>query len=164
MSAPIDAAQFRAAMARFPGAVTIVTALSGSERRGITATAVCSVTADPPSLLVCLNRKTGTCAAVRESGMFNVNLLPDAASPIALRFAGAGGVTGEDKFAAGDWITDARGLPLLTEASLSFSCDVAEVTEAGSHSIFIGQITGLMLGAAPALIYEQSRFHRLQAI
>src|SRR3990167_7561227 len=96
MSAPIDAAQFRAAMARFPGAVTIVTALSGSERRGITATAVCSVTADPPSLLVCLNRKTGTCAAVRESGMFNVNLLPDAASPIALRFAGAGGVTGEE--------------------------------------------------------------------
>jgi flavin reductase (DIM6/NTAB) family NADH-FMN oxidoreductase RutF len=164
MSAPIDAARFRAAMARFPGAVTIVTALHGAERRGITATAVCSVSADPPSLLVCLNRQTGTCAAVHESGLFNVSLLPDEASPIALRFAGVGGVTGEEKFAAGDWTIDVRGLPVLAEASLSFSCEVAEVTEAGSHSIFIGQIIGMTLGAAPALIYEQSRFHRLQPI
>lgn len=164
MSAPIDATLFRAAMARFPGAVTIVTALAGVERRGITATAVCSVSADPPSLLVCLNRKTGTCAAVRESGKFNVNLLPDAASPIAIRFAGVGGVTGEDKFAVGEWTSDERGLPLLAEASLTFCCDVTEITEAGSHSIFVGQIACLTLGAAPALIYEQSRFHRLQAI
>ena len=64
MGAPIDTASFRAAMARFPGAVTLVTARTpGGERRGITATAVCSVTADPPSLLVCLNARTGTCAA-----------------------------------------------------------------------------------------------------
>ena len=138
--------------------------LPGAERRGITATAVCSVSADPPSLLVCLNRKSGTCAAVRESDKFNVNLPPDAANPIAVPFSGAGGVTGEDKFAVGDLTSDARGLPLLAAASFTFSCDVAEITEAGSHSVFIGQITGMTLGAAPALIYEQSRFHRLQAI
>ncbi|KAF0173250.1 MAG: nitrilotriacetate monooxygenase component B protein [Rhodobacteraceae bacterium] len=164
MTAPIDAADFRTAMARFPGAVTIVTALSGTERRGITATAVCSVTADPPSLLVCLNRKTGTCAAVAESGRFAVNLLADAAHPIALRFAGVGGVTGEDKFAAGSWATDAAGLPLLAEAVTSFSCEVAETLQAGSHTIFIGQITGLVQNAGAALIYEQSRFHRLSPL
>ena len=65
--AVVDVAAFRAAMARFPGAVTIVTARDGDERRGITATAVCSVSAEPPSLLVCLNKRTGTCAAVRAS-------------------------------------------------------------------------------------------------
>lgn len=85
-------------MARFPGAVTIVTSRAGPERRGITATAVCSVSADPPSLLVCLNRKTGTCAMVRETGRFNVSLLAGEAQAIALRFAGADGATGEGKF------------------------------------------------------------------
>lgn len=160
----LDAAAFRAAMARFPGAVTIVTALHGAERRGITATAVCSVTADPPSLLVCLNRKTGTCAAVRAGGRFNVNLLPGEGGPTALAFAGAGGVTGEAKFASGDWEADADGLPVLATAALTFSCAVSEVLEAGSHSIFIGQIEAIRSGEGAALIYEQSRFHRLEPL
>lgn len=164
MGAPVDLAGFRAAMARFPGAVTIVTALSGNERRGITATAVCSVTAEPPSLLVCLNRKTGTCAAVRDSGIFNVNLLRGDGGEIAMRFAGAGGVTGEDKFLAGNWRQDVRGLPLLSEAVVSFGCEVAETIEAGSHAIFIGTITEITFGTGEPLLYEQSKFHRLQPI
>lgn len=164
MTAQIDATEFRAAMARFPGAVTIVTALAGSERRGLTATAVCSVTADPPSLLVCLNRKTGTCAAVRASGLFNVNLLAGDGGPIALRFAGAGGVTGEAKFTQGRWSQDARGLPLLSEATLNFSCNVTEMMQAGSHTVFIGQIIGLTQNDGAALLYEQGNFHRLSPL
>ncbi len=162
----IDANAFRAAMARFPGAVTIVTARDPAtrERRGITATAVCSVTADPPSLLVCLNRKTGTRAAVQASGRFNVNLLAGDGGPLALRFAGADGVTGEEKFATGDWQDDPDGVPLLSGAILTFGCMVSESLEAGSHSVFIGQIGGLTLGDGAALIYEQSRFHRLQPL
>lgn len=164
MGAAVDAASFRAAMARFPGAVTIVTALAGAEQRGLTATAVCSVSAEPPSLLVCLNRKTGTCAAVRASGLFNVNLLQGPASPLALRFAGAGGVTGAEKFALGDWGVDARGLPLLGQALVGFSCEVAEMVDTGSHTVFIGQISAIHLGDGAALVYEQARFHRLQPI
>lgn len=160
----VDAHSFRAAMARFPGAVTIVTTASGADRRGITATAVCSVTADPPSLLVCLNRQTGTCALVRETGLFNVSLLAGDAQEIALRFAGAGGVTGADKFALGQWRQDSRGLPVLADAVTTFSCEVSETTDAGSHSVFIGRIAELALGEAPALIYERSRFHRLEPI
>jgi flavin reductase (NADH) len=57
-----------------------------------------------------------------------------------MRFAGADGVTGEDKFSQGDWIEDARGLPLLDEALIGFSCDVSEMVEAGSHTVFIGEI------------------------
>ena len=162
MGMAVDAGSFRAAMARFPGAVTIVTACTAAgERRGITATAVCSVSAEPPSLLVCLNRKTGTCAAVRETGRFNVNLLTEGAAAVALRFAGVGGVTGEAKFDEGSWQADARGLPLLADAVAQFSCEVAEVTDAGSHSVFIGHIVGLVSAEAPALVYEQARFHRL---
>ncbi|WP_054008367.1 flavin reductase family protein [Cypionkella psychrotolerans] len=163
----IDTQSFRAAMARFPGAVTIVTARAGAgsdARRGITATAVCSVTADPPSLLVCLNRQTGTCAAVAASGRFNVNLLPGDGGPLALHFAGAGGVTGADKFTTGAWCDDPHGTPILQDAALTFCCTVSETLQAGSHSIFIGQITSLTHGAGPALIYAQSGFHRLQPL
>ena len=157
----LDPQSFRAAMARFPGAVTIVTALHGAQRRGITATAVCSVSADPPSLLVCLNRATGTCAAVQDSGRFAVNLLAEPDSPLALRFAGVGGATGEDKFALGTWGQDQTGLPVLADALASFSCAVSEQIDAGSHTIFIGQITGLSETDGAALIYQQRQFHRL---
>ncbi len=161
---PVDLVQFRAAMARFPGAVTIITARQGSERRGITATAVCSVSAEPPSLLVCVNRRTGTCAAIDETGRFAVNLLADPAAPLALRFAGAGGSTGEDKFAAGDWTDDSTGLPLLAGALVSLSCDVAEAMTAGSHRIFIGHIRNIRQAEGAPLVYEQARFHRLMPI
>lgn len=161
MTMQIDPADFRMAMARFPGAVTIVTAQVGSERRGITATAVCSVTAEPPSVLVCLNRRTGTFAAVAETGKFNVNLLAGDGGEVAMRFAGQGGVTGEDKFAAGNWVKDQRGLPILRDSIVSLSCDVTERMETGSHFVFIGEIIAIETGEGAPLIYEQSRFHRL---
>lgn len=164
MGVPVDKAEFRAAMARFPGAVTIVTAAGGGERRGITATAVCSVTADPPSLLVCLNRVTGTCAMVADTGLFNVSLLAGDGGGMAMRFAGAGGVTGEEKFAAGEWSRCERGLPLLADAVVTFCCEVAEQVQAGSHTIFIGQIVGIRLTEGAPLVYESARFHKLQPL
>jgi flavin reductase (NADH) len=164
MTAPIDASAFRAAMARFPGAVTIVTTGSGEARRGITATAVCSVTADPPSLLVCLNRKTGTCAAVAETGRFTVNLLSGDGGPLALTFAGATGATGVDKFCSGDWQDDPNGLPRLASAIASFSCEVSEQLQAGTHIVFIGQVTAITTTEGAPLVYEQSRFHRLEPV
>ena len=164
MGAPVDLAAFRAAMARFPGAVTIVTAREGAERRGITATAVCSVTADPPSLLVCLNRKTGTCATVAATRRFAVSLLAGDGGALAMAFAGATGASGEAKFATGDWREDGHGLPFLADAVVSFSCDVTEAVDAGTHTVFIGKIVDIRQGDGPALVYEQSRFHRLSPI
>jgi len=152
---------FRDAMSRFPGVVTLITTRDGEERRGITATAVCSVTAEPPSLLVCLNRKTGTCASVGRTGRFAVNLLGQEAGDLAMRFAGAGGVTGEAKFAAGDWHEDDHGLPYLADALLSLSCEVSEQIEAGSHVVYIGQIREARFGEGEALLYERSAFRAL---
>lgn len=155
--------QFRAAMARFPGAVTIVTARSSEgERRGITATAVCSVTADPPSVLVCLNVATGTCAAVEATGRFAVNLLSETQTGLALRFAGQAGVSGTDKFAEGDWGAE-DDLPILRDAPVTLACEVSQSLSAGTHRIFIGRITGIAHGEGAALLYEQSRFRSLAA-
>ena len=163
MTAPIEASAFRAAMARFPGAVTIVTTGQGDNRRGITATAVCSVTADPPSLLVCLNRKTGTCEAVTGSMGFTVNLLSGDGGPLAMTFAGAGGVTGADKFREGDWQDGVHG-PRLTTAIASFACEVSELLDAGTHTVFIGQVVAISTADGAPLLYEQSRFHQLQPL
>lgn len=163
MTAPTEASDFRAAMARFPGAVTIVTTGHGENRRGITATAVCSVTADPPSLLVCLNRRTGTCAAVAGSFGFTVNLLPGDGGPLALTFAGAGGVTGVEKFRTGAWQETPHG-PRLATAIASFSCEVSEKIDAGTHTLFIGRVVCITTGEGAPLLYEQSRFHQLQPL
>ena len=157
----ISADVFRDAMSRFPGVVTLVTTRDGAARRGITATAVCSVSADPPSLLVCLNKATGTCAAVGRTGHFNVNLLGQSAEDLALRFGGAGGATGEAKFAEGDWRGDDKGLPYLADALLSMHCDVTEQTEAGSHVVYIGQIRSVRFGEGEPLLYERSAFRAL---
>lgn len=149
-------------MARFPGAVTLVTARTDSgDRRGITATAVCSVAADPPSVLVCLNSATGTCAAVAASGHFAVNLLSHDHEALALRFSGAGGVSGAEKFAVGDWLSAEHDLPILQDAAVTLCCEVTESLISGTHQIFIGRITRLAHGNGTALIYEKSRFQRL---
>lgn len=151
-------------MARFAGAVTIITTRTPQGRRGITATAVCSVSANPPSLLVCVNRATGTCQGLLETGGFAVNLLADPSGALALRFAGAGGATGEDKFALGDWDEEDLGVPPLADARVAFSCDVGESLHAGTHQVFIGRIRQIRQNDGAALLYEQSRFHRLAPV
>lgn len=157
--------QFRAAMARFPGAVTVVTTRTDAgERRGITATAFSSVSAEPPSVLVCLNRATGTCATVEETGVFAVNLLSSDQHALALRFAGQGGISGADKFAEGDWGLAESDLPVLSDAAVSLCCKVSDSVLAGTHRIYIGQIMAVVQGRGAALVYEGSRFQRLSPL
>ncbi|WP_417270822.1 flavin reductase family protein [Celeribacter sp.] len=158
---PIDIQTFRETMGLFPGAVTLITTGQGDLRRGITATAVCSVSDSPPSLLVCVNRKTGTCCEIARSGQFSVQLLGQDHADVAMAFAGAKGLSGVRKFETGDWTRCAAGLPRLTDALASISCQVIATTEAGSHSIFIGQIEDVAIAEGEALIYAQSKFQRL---
>lgn len=164
MTKTISPADFRTAMGRFPGVVTIVTTCSEHERYGITATAVSSVSAEPPSLLVCLNKATGTCAMVQKTGLFTVNLLGEPDDDLAMRFAGAHGVNGPEKFAQGQWVDDERGLPVLEDALVSLSCTVSEVLEAGSHMVFIGTIDAVRFGEGQPLLYEQSGFRGLMPL
>ncbi|PHR23650.1 MAG: hypothetical protein COA37_06520 [Hoeflea sp.] len=90
--------------------------------------------------------------------------MPDPASPLALRFAGADGVTGKDKFAEGHGLEDMRGLPFLGEALIGFSCDASEMVEAGSHTVFIGEIMDMRISEGAPLVYGQSGFHRLKPL
>lgn len=151
--------EFRAAMGSFPGAVTLVTTGSGADRSGITATAVCSVTDSPPSLLVCVNRATGTRHMIAETGLFSVHLLDSEHGPLARHFAGANGAKGAAKFDMGDWQSFASGLPLLADAAVSLACEVTETMEVGTHSLFIGRIEEVRLNERAPLVYAKSQFH-----
>lgn len=152
---------FRKSMSLFPGAVTLITTGKGSDRRGITATAVCSVSDTPPSLLVCVNRKSATCDAISRTGRFSVQLLNELSDDLAMGFAGK--LTGPEKFTLGDWTETAFGQPCLTSALACLSCRVQTESDSGSHRIFIGAIEDAVLAEGGALVYVRSRFHRLQA-
>lgn len=160
----VDLATFRQTMSLFPGAVTLITTGQGADRRGITATAVCSVTDSPPSLLVCVNRKTEICAEIARNGTFSVQLLGQDHADVAMVFAGARGLHGAEKFSTGDWTSCPHGLPRLTGALASLSCVLRTQTEADSHMVFIGGIREVALTAGDALIYAQSQFRRLAAV
>lgn len=132
---------FRTGMRRLAGGVTIITSLDAEERRcGITATAVCSLSTEPPSLVACVNRSTSIAAVVRQRGVFAVNVLSEAQRPVAETFAGRTGHAREDRFAFGDWRIAETGAPVLEEASVSFDCRLAEIHEFGTHMILIGEV------------------------
>lgn len=153
---------FRQAMSLFPGAVTLITTGTGAGRRGMTATAVCSLTDSPPSLLVCVNRASATCDEIARNGRFSVQLLSEADRDLALLFAGSGGVTGADKFHSADWSECRARQPRLNGALASLSCAVADTNTVGSHTVFIGQISEVCLSPErEALIYARSAFRAL---
>lgn len=153
---------FRQTMSLFPGAVTLVTVGQGDNRRGITATAVCSVTDTPPSLLVCVNRTTDTCTEITRLKSFSVQLLDHTSDDIALVFAGAEGLRGAQKFSVGAWEETDRGLPQLTTAVASVCCEVNFHNDVGSHRVFIGEIKDSTLNVGDALIYARAQFGRAQ--
>lgn len=153
---------FRAAMRRFPSGVAIVAAGAAPRRAGMTATAICSLSADPPQVLACLNRSSSTSRAVEEARFFSINLLATSQLALARIFAGLEeGVSADQKFAAGVWCSGITGAPILTDAVLSFECALVTAHKASTHNIVIGEvmrITGEV--AEDALIYRSGAFGR----
>lgn len=155
----VDPAEFRAAMREMAAGVTIVTSGVGVHRRGLTATAVCSLSADPPALLVCVNRDAECHRAILDHGMFCVNVLGASSEALAGRFAGRDGIRGVERFAAGSWGTMATGAPVLQDAVAAFDCSLRESMDGGTHSIFIGQVEAITIGSSQAaLIYRAGLF------
>ena len=131
-------------------------------RPASTATAVCSVSDAPPTLLVCLNRRSQTNPAVVENGVFCINTLGAAGAEIADVFAGRTGVTGSDRFASGEWTTLSTGSPVLASAVVAFDCRIVEVRSVGSHNVFFGAVETVRLGpGGPVLVYHDRAYKRV---
>ena len=158
----VDPAAFREAMSRLGAAVHVITTAGPAGKAGTTATAVCSVSDAPPTLLMCLNRSSQTNPAVVENGVFCVNTLGDGGAEIADIFAGRTGVLGSERFASGDWKTLSTGSPILASAVIAFDCRIIEVRSVGSHNVFFGAVESVQLGpSGPALVYHDRAYKRL---
>lgn len=150
---------FVAGMRKVAGAVTVITTVSNDgERRGLTATAVCSLSADPPSLIACVNRKTWVAQFVSNTSVFAVNVLSHAQENIARTFAGQTSLAGADRFMVGDWDAGSTGAPIAKGALASFECRLERLVDHATHAILIGQVVDTVLGDGHSLVYLDGGF------
>jgi flavin reductase len=158
-----DAVQFKLGMRSLAHAVNIVTAAHGGHRYGMTATAVCSATAEPPTVLVCLNRNSATYGAVVKSKAFCVNVVRAEDSDLSNLFSGA--QSGERRFKSREWSKLATGSPALLDALVSFDCRVIKKLAHGSHTIFLGQVQQVLFGKkGRPLLYAEGQYSKLASL
>lgn len=154
---------FRDALAQLVGGVVIVTTRDEADRpRGMTATAVCSVSLTPPLVMACMSHRSSTYRAVQESGVFALNILPATAESLARHFA----TDVDDKFAGIEIVTDATGAPLLADGLAYCDCEVEDAVVAGDHTIFIGRVIAASASADRRLplLYFQGEYGSIRPV
>ncbi|MBX3453115.1 flavin reductase family protein [Ferrovibrio sp.] len=151
---------FRAAMRRLAATVTVLTCRDPQGQRiGMTATAVTSVSTDPPALLACVNRSAAIHAHLALGQKLCINLLHTGQREISN--ACSGGEEGEGRFVVGDWRDDADGVPYLADGQANIFCAVEAVHTYGSHGIFIGRVlTVRNRDAIDPLVYQDGKYVR----
>lgn len=159
----LDKQAFRDAMSRLGAAVNIVTTDGPGGRAGFTASAVCSVTDTPPTLLVCINRNSSAYPAITANRLLCVNALSDGHESLSALF---GGKTPQDeRFAAARWTTLSSGAPVLENGAVSFDCHVTEIVSVSTHDILICAIDAVEVsGARHGLVYFGRRYHAVAAV
>jgi flavin reductase len=163
-SIPIDAETFRVGMRRLAASVSLITTeLPNGSRRGMTATAVCSVSMHPPTLLCCINRSKSSYEAILASRVFAVNVLSLDDRLLADTFARS--VPPAEKFSLGLWRRVITGAPVLESAVASFDCRVSQHVSVGTHGILFGEIYAVTVrsSAAKPLIYAHGAYGAFMA-
>ena len=160
---PVDGQQFRVGMRTLAGAVNIITGMHSGHRYGMTATAVCSASAEPPTVLVCINKLATTHDAVAKSKAFCVNVLRAEDWELSTLFSG--GQTGEGRFKHGNWTRLTTGSPVLVDALVSFDCRVVKKLAHGTHTIFLGEVDQMLIGKkAKPLLYSEGQYAKLASL
>ena len=131
---------FTNAMRHAVSSVSIVTTDGTHGRYGLTISSMTSVSADPPMLLVCVNRNNVAHDAIVANRRFAINVLTVHQQQLAARFAGSNEHGPAYEFDSGDWSGTASGLPQLIDSAAIFECELDRAISAGTHSIFIGQV------------------------
>jgi 3-hydroxy-9,10-secoandrosta-1,3,5(10)-triene-9,17-dione monooxygenase reductase component len=155
----LGVATFKEAMRHLVGGVTVITAGSGEARTGLTVTSAISLSVDPPTMLVCVNRNASAWPIIQRERHYCVSILDARHQEIADRFAGRGGVTGSARYEGARWRQFATGASGLEDALAVIDCRVEEIIERYSHGIIIGAVQSVHLGGGgEALVYGQGRY------
>jgi flavin reductase (NADH) len=153
---------FRQAMAHLSAAVNVITTAGQFGRCGITASAVCSVTDAPPTLLVCLNRSSAMHATFAGNGRVCVNVLPGEHELLARHFAGLTQLAMDERFNLPLWDEGEHGVPVLRDALASLQGEIVELKDVGSHSVMFVKVTHIRVRSdGDGLVYFDRNFHRL---
>jgi flavin reductase len=155
---PVERAAFRSAMAHLAAAVHVITTDGPHGRAGFTATAVCSVTDQPPTLLVCINRDSSAFAPFTGNGSVCVNTLANGHETLSNAF---GGKTPQaERFALAHWTVGPSGAPMLNGATLAFDCKVSHSVSVGTHDILFCEVVHIRRQAnADVLVYFNRGYH-----
>ncbi|HED1543033.1 TPA: flavin reductase [Kluyvera cryocrescens] len=151
--------EFRNAMAQLGSAVSVITTDGPAGKFGFTASAVCSVTDQPPTLLVCMNRNSFAHAHFKQNGTLCVNVLSSDHQALSGVFANAS-LRSEERFCHDSWQVMASGAPVLSSAVASFDCLIDDCHEVGSHSVFYCRVQAIRSSEQPrGLVYFNRRYH-----
>jgi len=137
----VDKTTYRNGMSRLGTSVSVVTTRWGGKRFGFTASAVCSVSDTPPTLLVCINRASSSFPAFEAARHFCVNTLLPGQEDISDVFGGR--TPSADKFALGDWRDGQSGVPVLANASVSFECELTDIVDQATHRVLFGRVINI---------------------
>ena len=164
MQPQVSRLEFRDAMARVCAPVNIITTDGPAGRGGFTATAMCSVSEDPPTLLVCMNERSAQTAMFLDNRRFCVNVLTQAHTHLAGKFAGAIRDMGE-RYQAASWQTMPSGMPALLDAIVSFDCEIDGVNKVGTHNVMFGRVIDIRHGSGEAaLLYVDRNYTQPAAL
>lgn len=156
----IEAADFRNAMSLLSSAVNVVTTAGASGVHGFTASAVCSVTDTPPTLLVCMNQASRSHAHFIENKILSVNVLGAQHQQISNVFASK--MKSEERFQYGTWTELETGAPVLTDAVTSFDCEIEQIQQVGTHSIFMCRVLAIQHSQQEhGLVYFNRVYHQV---
>jgi len=155
---PAAPADLKSAMRQLAGAVSVITAGLGDARTGATVTSAHSLSVDPETMLVSINRSSSSWPAIRDGGFFCVNVLAASQVAVADRFAGRGGAKGADRYLGADWTILETGASLLEGALAVVDCEVERIIEHHSHALVFGTVRAVRVGAGSALVYSHGRY------
>jgi flavin reductase ActVB len=157
---PVSTEEFREALSRFPSGVTVVTTRDGDGRfHGITVSAFCSLSLDPPRVLVCIEKITGSHAALETSRTFVVNMLSAEQRETSERFASMI----ENKFDQVEFEAGIDGIPVLLGCIATLECRVTDFFDGGDHSIFVGEVEKAVVHDGDPILYFRGDYRAISA-
>lgn len=160
----VESIAFRNAMSRLGAAVNVITSNGDSGLAGLTASAVCSVTDGPPTVLACINANSHQYERFVKNGVLCINVLHGGQEAVSRRFSGAEALSIEERFEITPWSTLVTGAPVLADALVSFDCRITSVSKVGTHGVFYCQVEQIRdTDQQESLLYFGRKYHRLTA-
>ena len=160
---PVDVRLFTSAMRRAATPVSVVTTAGPGGRFGVTVSSLCTASADPPQVLVCVHLGGPTAPAVRTNRCFAVNILDSTHRHVADSFAGRIERWRNDRFACDQWATLSTGAPVLADGLLLMDCQLTQELVVSTHAVFVGTVVGLQSRDGAPLLYSDQAYRTLES-